>query len=104
MGDSGFSTDPDALTAYGRIITDQRAEIARIQSKLASVQLASDAFGHLPDAQNLYSAYREHADAEQQNLADLCEVLDHAAQGLEVTARNYRDQDEDIAASFGGGR
>jgi hypothetical protein len=104
MGDSGFSAHPDALTAYGRIITDQRAEIARIQSGLASVRLTSDAFGHLPDAQNLHSAYQEHADAEKENLAALREVLAHAAHGLEVTAQNYRDQDEEIAAGFGGGR
>jgi uncharacterized protein YukE len=95
---------PEALEAYRRVISDQRAEIAKIQSALASVQLTSDAFGHLPDAQNLYAAYQEHADAEKENLADLREVLAHAAHGLDVTAQNYQEQDDEIATGFGGGR
>ncbi|WP_344447416.1 hypothetical protein, partial [Kitasatospora nipponensis] len=83
MGEQGFRVEPGALRAYAALIDAQAERIAEIQSRLASVPLNSNDFGKLPDAQNLFEAYQEHAEAEQQNFADLREVLTGSAEGLQ---------------------
>ncbi|MGD3107978.1 hypothetical protein [Streptomyces sp. YGL11-2] len=94
---------PDAFDTYKNVLESQREELTQIQSKLSSVTLSSDAFGHLPDAQNLFTAYEEHATAERQNLPDLMAILQHAAEGLHATSESYQAQDSETAAGFGGG-
>ncbi|BFV57103.1 hypothetical protein KCMC57_up22070 [Kitasatospora sp. CMC57] len=104
MGEQGFRVQPEALRSYGRLIQAQSEQIAQIRSSLASVSLASDDFGKLPNAQNLFQAYEEHAQAEQQNFADLIEILGDTAQGLDYSASNYESQDSAVEAVYGGDR
>lgn len=104
MGEPGFRVHPDALTRYATVIDAQREEISYVRSKLAAVSVPSDAFGHLPDAQLLYQAYHEHAEAEQQNLADLLEALKATVHGLTISAEAYRDHEHQLESGFGGGR
>lgn len=103
MGE-GFRVEPGALRQYAALIEAQAERIAEIQSRLASVPLNSNDFGKLPDAQNLYEAYQEHAEAEQQNFADLTEILRDTAGGLQDSADNYDSHDAEIASVYGGGR
>ncbi|GAA1244501.1 hypothetical protein GCM10009665_39160 [Kitasatospora nipponensis] len=78
--------------------------LAQVRTALAAVQVPAGAFGHLPDSDQLHTAYNEHATAEQQNLTDLMDLLSYAATGLHSTAGNYRTNESDLQASLGGGR
>ncbi|MBK3644356.1 hypothetical protein [Streptomyces sp. MBT33] len=104
MGDQGFRVHPDALKSYDKVIQTQAEQIARIWPKLAAVPLSSDDFGKLPNAHNLYEAYREHVQAEQHNFEDLLEILGDTCDGLQFSASNYESQDVHTSASFGGGQ
>jgi hypothetical protein len=103
MGD-WFRVDPEAITRYGATNSEQGYQLQRVQSAIAGVTVSSTAFGHLPNAQNLALAYQEHAQASQQNLADLVEALRSTGQGLDITAENYNEQDQAIYSSLGGGQ
>ncbi|MFF3908459.1 hypothetical protein ACFYZJ_21300 [Streptomyces sp. NPDC001848] len=104
VGDQGFRVHPGALKSYDKVIQAQAELITRIWSRMESVPLSSTDFGKLPNAQNLYEAYREHVQAEQENFADLLEILRDTCEGLQDTAMNYESQDVHIQASFGGGQ
>jgi hypothetical protein len=103
MGDTGFQVHPEGIDRYHTVIQHQHEQISAIRAKLASVSLSSDAFGHLPDAQELYQAYAEHATAEQQNFGDLLEALQGTSDGLQATAQSYRDQEAQTEADFTAG-
>ncbi|RKE21395.1 WXG100 family type VII secretion target [Streptomyces sp. TLI_171] len=104
MGDTGFRVEPEVLTAYGSVIEAQAERIAQIRSALAAVQLSSDDFGKLPGSGELYDAYREHAEAEQQNFADLIELLSGTADGLQHTVDSYEGTERETAAVYGDAR
>ncbi|MGV9245439.1 hypothetical protein [Streptomyces sp. NPDC003710] len=104
MGDQGFRVHPGALRSYDKVVQAQAEQIARIWPRLESVPLSSSDFGKLPNAHNLYEAYREHVEAERDNFADLLEILRDTSEGLQDSAMNYESQDVHIEASFGGGQ
>ncbi|MFD8483419.1 WXG100 family type VII secretion target [Kitasatospora sp. NPDC059673] len=104
MGEQGFQVHPEQLEGYGQLIREQVARVEAVRSRLAAVPLVSRDFGKLPDADELYEAYREHAQAEEQNFGDLAELLDGAGEALQSVAGNYRDLDHEIAAGLGGHR
>ncbi|MFJ1705036.1 hypothetical protein [Kitasatospora sp. NPDC088346] len=103
MSAPDIRVQPEVLQRYAAVIEQQRDQLARIQAALGAVQIPGGAFGHLPDSDELHEGYNDHAVSEQQNLSDLMDVLDHAAEGLEVTADNYRGADEDIRTMMGTG-
>lgn len=104
MGDQGYRVEPGAITQYAALIDAQAERIAEIRSRLSSVSLNANDFGKLPNAQDLFDAYQEHAEAEQKNFADLLEIMADTAEGLNDTADNYATTDSDIASVYGGGR
>ncbi|GAA4851045.1 hypothetical protein [Kitasatospora terrestris] len=104
MSEPDFRVRPEALDRYAALIQQQREQLARIQSVLAGVEVPGGAFGHLPDSDELHEGYNEHATGEQQNLSDLMEVLDFAAEGLQDSAANYRETEDGIHTMVGGGR
>lgn len=103
MGHQGFRVRPEALDAFVSLIEHQGEHLAAVQSKLASVPLPPDAFGHLPSARQLYRAYQEHAGAERQDLGVVKEALEGIVHGLAVSAANYRAQEDHAASGFPGG-
>jgi predicted metalloendopeptidase len=103
MGHQGFRVSPEALGTFTSLIEHQEEHLAAVQSKLASISVPSDAFGHLPSAQQLYRAYQEHATAERRNVDDLKEALEGVVHGLGMSAANYRTQEDELASSFRGG-
>ncbi|MER6053162.1 hypothetical protein K2224_34465 (plasmid) [Streptomyces sp. BHT-5-2] len=104
MGDSGFRVDPEAIGNYASSVRDQVGQLGQIQSAVSAIRISSDAFGHLPNAQNLASMYSEHAEANRKNLSDLVEALTSTAEGLTSTSQNYAEHDREVSASFGGGQ
>jgi len=101
MGD-GFRVEPEALRAYSAVVEAQAEQIEQIRSVLASVQLSSDDFGKLPGSGELYGSYEEHAMTEQQNFADLIELLNGTVEGLRYSAESYDEHESDTAAVYGG--
>ncbi|UNO39649.1 hypothetical protein [Streptomyces sp. MST-110588] len=100
---SGFQTDPEAILGYAMAAERQHEEIPRIGLALAHVDVPSGAFGHLPDSDELHSAYNEHAEAAQQNIKDLAELVQTAAESLREAAGNYFANEYALQAGFGGG-
>ena len=104
MGDTGFRVQPEAISGYAGTVTGQFEQLERIQSAIAGIVISSDAFGHLPNAQNLAQVYQEHAQASSQNLSDLGQALSGTADGLNYTAQNYAEQDSALSSGLGGGQ
>ncbi|MDH6577980.1 type VII secretion target [Kitasatospora sp. MAP5-34] len=104
MGDTGFRVQPGAISGYAATVTGQSEQLGQIQSATAGIAISADAFGHLPNAQNLAQVYQEHASASSQNLNDLVQALTGTADGLNYTAQNYAEQDQAISAGLGGGQ
>ncbi|GAA2148233.1 hypothetical protein GCM10009760_39970 [Kitasatospora kazusensis] len=104
MGDTGFRAQPDSISGYAATVAGQAEQVGQIQSAVSGIAISSDAFGHLPNAQNLAQVYQEHADASRQNLADLLQALTGTADGLNYTAQNYAEQDRAISSGLGGGQ
>ncbi|MEV7217102.1 hypothetical protein AB0O31_28920 [Kitasatospora cineracea] len=104
MGDTGFRVEPEVLTGYASVLDTQAERIAQIRSALAGVQLSSEAFGKLPGSGELHGSYQEHAEAEQENFADLIELLDATGEGVRFTVDNYESNEQDTAEVYGGGR
>ncbi|WP_282202652.1 hypothetical protein [Kitasatospora fiedleri] len=104
MGDTGFRVEPEALTGYAAVLDAQAERIAQIRSALAGVQLSSEAFGKLPGSGELYGSYQEHAEAEQENFADLLDLLDGTAEGVRFAVDNYESNEHETAAVYGGGQ
>ncbi|MFB7945180.1 WXG100 family type VII secretion target [Kitasatospora phosalacinea] len=104
MGDTGFRVEPEALTAYAAVLDAQAERIGQIRAALAGVRLASGDFGKLPGSGELYDSYQEHTDAEQENFADLIDLLDATGGGLRATVDNYETNEQDTAEAYGGGR
>ncbi|MDR3035818.1 MAG: hypothetical protein LBV78_22430 [Kitasatospora sp.] len=104
MGDTGFRVEPEVLTGYASVLDTQAERIAQIRAALAGVQLSSEAFGKLPGSGELHGSYQEHAEAEQENFADLIELLDATGEGVRFTVDNYESNEQDTAEVYGGGR
>lgn len=102
MGDSGFRVEPGALDRYASLLAEQSEQLSRIASATASITIASNAFGHLPNAQHLASAYQEHANASQQNVDKLGSAVDGTSQGLSGVSENYVAHEEYVARVMGG--
>ncbi|MFC8719842.1 WXG100 family type VII secretion target [Kitasatospora sp. NPDC057198] len=100
MGEQGFHVQPEQLEQYGRLIHEQIARVEAVRSRLAGFPLAPEDFGKLPGSGELHAEYLEHAQAEEQNFADLAALLDGAGEALQGVAANYRDADGELADGF----
>ncbi|MCU7826138.1 hypothetical protein [Kitasatospora sp. DSM 101779] len=103
MSEPDFRVRPDALQRYAALVEQQNARLAAVRDTLAGVEVPAGAFGHLPDSEELRDGHHEHAQAEQDNLADLMEVLDHVSGGLEACAADYRDSEDEVGRGVAGG-
>ncbi|GAA1123170.1 MULTISPECIES: hypothetical protein [Kitasatospora] len=103
MSEPDFRVRPDALHRYAALVEQQNARLAAARDTLAGVEVPAGAFGHLPDSEELRDGYHDHAQAEQDNLADLMDVLAHVTDGLEANAADYRDGEDEVGRGVGGG-
>lgn len=104
MGDTGFRVEPGALDRYSALLAEQSEQLSRIAEATAAISISSDAFGHLPNAQNLASAYQEHAGASRQNVGELGNAVHGTSAGLASVSQNYQDHEEYLSGTMGGGR
>ncbi|QKW19151.1 hypothetical protein HUT16_08825 [Kitasatospora sp. NA04385] len=104
MGDSGFRVEPSALDRYSSLLAEQAEQLGRIAEATAAITISSDAFGHLPNAQHLASAYQEHAVASRENVGLIGSAVDGSSQGLAGVSRNYTDHEDHVVGTMGGGR
>ncbi|WP_371478661.1 type VII secretion target [Kitasatospora sp. NBC_00315] len=96
--------DPEAVNRYGGTVSEELGQLQQVQSAVSGITVTADAFGHLPNAQNLASTYMEHAAASRQNVQVLAQALSGVVSGLRATAQNYAAQDRSIGGGFGGGQ
>lgn len=104
MGDAGFRAQPEAISRYGSSVGEQNGQLSQVQSVVSGIVISGGAFGKLPNAHHLSAMYQEHADANRKNLSDLIEALNQTAQGLDQTARNYTEHDQQVSSGLGGGQ
>ncbi len=104
VGDTGFRVEPEAIDRYGSTVSEHLGRLRQTQSAIGGITVSSEAFGHLPNAQNLAATYQEHASASRRNVQLLAEALANTVGGLRATAQNYATHDQAIGAAFGGGR
>ncbi|MFC8722777.1 hypothetical protein [Kitasatospora sp. NPDC057198] len=104
MGDNGFEVEPSVLDRYSSLLAEQAEQLNRIAAATAAITISSDAFGHLPNAQHLATAYQEHAGASHENVGLLGNAVNGTSRGLAGVSRNYTDHEEYVAGTMGGGR
>ncbi|MFI9260353.1 hypothetical protein [Streptomyces sp. ISID311] len=94
-----FSAAQEALHKFAKS-SDQRAEKLRaIRSKLASHNLSEQAFGKLPEADELYQAYHEQSEDALHTLESAATLEEKISEGVTETARAYQsDEDQTVAA------
>ncbi|MGW1374962.1 hypothetical protein ACWD6P_11915 [Streptomyces sp. NPDC002446] len=94
-----FSAAQEALHTFARS-ADQRAEKLRaIRSRLASHRLSEQAFGKLPEADELYTAYDEQSEHVLETLEQAATLEEKVGEGVTETARAYQsDEDATVAA------
>lgn len=97
MASTGLIANPDAIQAYGAVVGRQEAALARIHSVLAGVHVPANAFGRLPEAGSLHSAYAAHAADMLEITAMLPAKIGDVAQNLHDTARSYADLESGMA-------
>ncbi|MFF7414808.1 hypothetical protein [Streptomyces lydicus] len=100
---AGFQTNPDAMFSYASGTERLREEVPRIARALEHVEIPSGAFGKLPESDELHSSYNEHATAAQQNIHDIAELLQGAAEALRAMAGSYVANEYATQEGFGGG-
>ncbi|MFD7104904.1 hypothetical protein [Streptomyces celluloflavus] len=98
----GFQTNPDALFSCASATEQQQEAIPRIALALAHVEIPSGAFGKLPESDELHTSYNEHATAAQQNIHDLTDILQSAAESLRAMAGAYVANEYALQEGFGG--
>ncbi|AOP46188.1 hypothetical protein [Streptomyces lydicus] len=100
---AGFQTNPDAMFSCASGTERLREEVPRIARALEHVEIPSGAFGKLPESDELHSSYNEHATAAQQNIHDIAELLQGAAESLRAMAGGYVANEYATQEGFGGG-
>ncbi|MFI0904005.1 hypothetical protein ACH4TE_10695 [Streptomyces sioyaensis] len=105
-----FSAAQEALHAFARS-ADQRAEKVRaIRSSLASHSVHREAFGKLPEADEISSDYEERQKDVLETLEDIATLQEKISEGVTATARSYQDSDDEVVHAMnsvhhgGGGR
>lgn len=94
-----FTAAQEALHKFAKS-ADQRAEKLRaIRSKLAGHELNKQAFGKLPESDELYSAYDEQSEHVLETLEQAATLEEKISEGVTETARAYQaDEDATVAA------
>ncbi|MGX1851024.1 hypothetical protein [Streptomyces sp. NPDC055299] len=90
---------------------DQRAEKVRaIRSGLASHSVHREAFGKLPESDEISTDYEERQKDVLDTLEDIATLQEKISEGVTATARSYQDSDDDVVQAMssvhhgGGGR
>ncbi|GAA2343185.1 hypothetical protein OHT20_27805 [Streptomyces caniferus] len=99
----GFQTDPDAIFHCASGTERQREEVPRLARALEHVEIPKGAFGKLPESDELHASYKEHAHAAQQDIHDIAELLQGAAEKLRAVAGHYVAGEYATRDGFGGG-
>lgn len=97
MASSGYVVHWDVVKEYGQVVAQQESALGGVRSALGGVHVPSNAFGMLPEAQDLYQAYTQHAGECQEIMAKLPEQIGEVAQALYGAAGSYSDAEEQLA-------
>jgi uncharacterized protein YukE len=97
---TGFTVHPSALSTYAEVIGQQAQAAATIHRALAAISVPAAAFGKLPEAGDLESAYHAHATAEIDNAAQMPELLSEVSERLASNGRVYAGLDKAQAGAI----
>lgn len=105
-----FTTDQKALQEFAKT-ADRRAEKVRaIRSSLASHSVHREAFGKLPESEEISTDYEERQEDVLETLEDIATLQEKISEGVTATAQSYQDSDDDTVRAMssvqhsGGGR
>lgn len=100
MASAGYVVHWDAVKAYATVVTEQETSLSQVNSALKGVHLQPDSFGKLPEANDLYQAYTQHADECLEITAKLPQQIGQVGEGLNDTAQAYAQAEEDLVQLF----
>lgn len=101
MTSTGLIANPDTIEAYAAVVGRQEAALTQVHSALARIDLPADAFGKMPEAGTLHSAYTEHAQDMLKVTSELPQQIANVAQGLHNTAELYSGLEANMAKGIG---
>ncbi|RXS65771.1 hypothetical protein EST92_29475 [Streptomyces sp. TM32] len=95
-----FSAAQEALHKFARS-ADQRAEKVRsIRSGLASHSVHREAFGKLPESEEISKDYEERQEDTLETLEDIATLQEKISEGVTTTARSYQDSDDETVRAL----
>ncbi|MFF4701372.1 type VII secretion target [Streptomyces chattanoogensis] len=90
-----FTAAQEALRAFAKT-ADQRADKVRaIRSSLASHSVHREAFGKLPESEEISTDYEERQEDTLETLEDIATLQEKISEGVTATAQSYQDTDDE---------
>ncbi|MGH3342649.1 MAG: ESX-1 secretion-associated protein [Carbonactinosporaceae bacterium] len=98
-----FRAEPEQIWAGGRgfIEATQTDLASAIQAFAAQARNVGDAFGTLPESDEMKTSYLESTEQTLRNLEQLRETLEHVGDALMQTAVTYQQDDADATMPGG---
>ncbi|MEU9111865.1 hypothetical protein AB0D04_08755 [Streptomyces sp. NPDC048483] len=95
-----FTAAQEALRAFAKS-ADQRAEKVRdIRSSLASHAVHREAFGKLPESEEISTDYQERQEDTLETLEDIAKLQEKISEGVTATAQSYQDSDDETVQAM----
>ncbi|MFI7101270.1 hypothetical protein ACIBK8_18075 [Streptomyces sp. NPDC050161] len=98
-----FTAAQDALHTFAKS-SDERAEKLRaIRSSLGSHKVDREAFGKLPEADEISKDYEERQEDVLETLGSLATLQEKIGEAVTATAQSYQDTDDETVTTMSGG-
>ncbi|NEY33217.1 hypothetical protein GTU99_13615 [Streptomyces sp. PRKS01-65] len=100
----GFNVEQSALHAYVKAVEAAAGRIEAIRSRTQRLELAQQAFGKLPQSDDLKADYDTQRQESGKDLQDAVETLHSTAEALRDSADSYEAVENENRDIVGGGR
>jgi hypothetical protein len=93
-------TDPDALTAFAKVLMSASDKLGELPGKIRSAQVSASAFGDLPEAHDVASAYAQRLPNTEDNLKSAGQIAEELAGDLKTAVTNYQQTEATNTATM----
>ncbi|MER5640672.1 hypothetical protein ABT095_27455 [Kitasatospora sp. NPDC002227] len=90
-----YRVDPEALRRYGRTSADRAERLRQSRAELGGHRLPADAFGKLPEAQEIGQEYQRRTDAALDNLTSAADTMEQIGEHTGQVARSYERAEQE---------
>lgn len=99
----GFNVEQSALRAYAQAVNDAAGRLEGIRTRTQSLELTQQAFGRLPQSDELKADYDSQRKDSGNDLQDAVETLHAMADALKESADAYETTEQVNKDIMGGG-